>query len=335
MKKIITLLVAIGLLAGLVYLALSLSKNAKVSDDLSLIDFAVTDTASVNKIELLDTYTNQSFTVQRNQNGRWTDIEGNCVQQEIVHTMLNTFLKITLKGYVPKSAMETTTKLMLSNHKQVKIFQNDEWVKTWYVGHSTSDHYGTHMLLETPKVKSDNPVIMGMKGFYGILGPRFSSDPKMYRCSEMFSYKQEDIAEIEVVNTLHPDESFKIIRFPDRIDVSSNGKTVKTVNHENLLFYLNGFDNIHFNQPNYTLSEEEMDEMRKKTPDYKLSIKGKDQSNYVLKILRRPDPAASGNSDEIKWDPDYMWGVLPSREVVRLQYFVVGPLIFGKDIFVD
>lgn len=334
MVKLLKLVLAIIVVSGLGYYAFYLSERSKVSDDLSLIDFAVKDTSAVDKIEIFDTYTNESFTVKRNENGIWVDKNNDCVQQQIVHTMLETFYKITLKGYVPESAMENMKKLMLSKHKTVKIYKNGKWAKTWYVGHSTADHYGTHMLLETPKRKSDNPVIMGMKGFYGILEPRFNTDPKMFRCSRMFSYTRDELKYIQVENNVSPDENFEITIENNEVKVTENGVPLTNVSKEDLNFYLNGFQTIHFNQPNYTLTEKEMEEMRQATPDFKLTIKTKTE-DYELSLHRRADPDVPQTGDEIEWDPDYLWGILPSGEVVRMQYYVIGPLIFGRDIFLD
>lgn len=333
MKKIIILVVGVLAIVLLSYYAYDLSERSKVSDDLSLINFAIKDTASVDRIEIFDSFSNNEFTVVRNSDGVWVDGDGNCIKQEMVEVMLETFLKVTLKGYVPSGAMKNMKKLMMANHKKVKIYQNGKWTKTWFVGHSTADHYGTHMLLETPKKRSDNPVIMGMKGFYGILEPRFTSDPKMYQCSKLFSFDREDLKTIKVINNVEPQESFEITHSLDGVTATSLGQPIQGVNKDNLLFYLNGFKSLHFNRPNYTLSEKAIDSMTSLTPDYQLMIETKNEK-FAMDYYRRPDPE-SDNTDSIYWDRDYLWGVMPNKEVVRMQYFALGPIIFGQDIFVD
>lgn len=333
MKKIIILILGLVALVVLTYFAIDLNKKSKVSDNLSLIDFSVSDTAAVDKIVIYDSYSDESFTVKRNDKNRWVDKEGNCIKQEMVETMLETFLKITLKGYVGKGAMENMKKVMMANHKKVEIYKNGKWYKTWYVGHATADHYGTHMLLETPTRKSDNPVIMGMKGFYGILEPRFSSDPKMYECSELFSYDREQIKKVKVVNNAYPNESFEIVQDKSGVTATSNGQKIENLNKDNLLFYLNGFKNIHFNRPNYVLSTAQIDSMKSKTADFKLSIEAK-ESVFNMDFYRRTDPEES-TPDSLVWDPDYLWATKPDGEVVRVQYFTFGPLLFGKDVFVE
>ncbi len=332
MKKLVILIIGIVAIIGLTFLTLELSKSAKATDT-SLIAFAVQDTASVSQIDIYDSYKNMSITLLRNDENNWVDSDGNCVQQEIVHMMLGTMKKITLKGYIPEGAMENMKNLMMAKHIKVKIYQNDEWSKTWYIGHSTQNHAGTHMLLETPDLKSSNPVIMGMKGFYGILEPRFFADKRRFACTELFSFKRNDLKKIELTNNVIPSESFRIAVKGTNYTVTSQGQVLKNINEDNLLFYLNGFENIHFNQPNFTLSKEQIDSIKSKTPDYRLDIEGKSKK-YTLDMYRRPDPEYA-DKDTLAWDQDYLWAIREGGQLVRMQYYTVGPLIQGQTVFVN
>lgn len=331
MKRLLVIVIGLGLIAGLAYYASTLNKESKATDT-SLIAFAVEDTASVDRIELYDSFLDLEYTLIRNKEGKWEGGNGECVQQNLVEMMLETMQKITLRGYVPQSAMKNMKKLLMAQHKEVKIFQNGKWTKTWYVGHSTRDHMGTHMLLETPKGKSDNPVIMGMKGFYGILEPRFFADAKKFACTNLFSFKRDELVEIEVINRVSPDNDFVVkINGPDDYHVFSQGREMTNIDKENLVFYLNGFENIHFNQPNYTMSNKEIDSMKALAPDYELNLKSKD-NGYKFKMYRRLDPEYNPK-DTIAYDMDYLWGFKEDGELVRLQYYTVGPLIQGKLVF--
>lgn len=333
MKKLIIILLGVGLIVGLSFLAMNLKTGSKATDT-SLIAFAIEDTASVDKIEIYDSYSDQTFILHRNENGTWIGIDGECVQQNIAEMMLETMKKITLKGYVPQASMENMKRVLMANHKRVKIYQNGKWAKSWYVGHSTQDHMGTHMLLETPELKSNNPVIMGMKGFYGILEPRFFADARRFRCVDLFSYKRANLKAIEVINRVTPESSYSIkINGSDDIYVSSLGEEVTNINKDNLTFYLNGFENINFNQPNFTLSANEIDSIKASTPDYELNIDGL-PSSYELDLYRRLDPQYD-KMDTLVYDPDYLWGVKQDGELVRVQYYTIGPLIQGKTVFVD
>lgn len=331
MKKLIVIVLGIGLIVGLTYMALNLKTSSKATDT-ALIAFAVKDTASVDKIEIYDSFKDQYFVLTRNKEGKWEGPEGMCVQQSIVKMMLETMNKVTLKGYVPQSAMSNMKKLLMAQHKRVKIYQNGKWSKTWYVGHSTQDHMGTHMLLETPEIKSDNPVIMGMKGFYGILEPRFFADPRRFECTFLFSFPRTELKVVEVVNRVHPEESYKIdIASPDDYIVSSQGEIMTNINKDNLVFYLNSFENINFNQPNYTMSQKEIDSMKAEAPHYELKITGKNGS-YELDLYRRLDPEYNVR-DTLVYDVNFLWGFKEEGELVRMQFYTVGPLIQGKTVF--
>src|SRR5690554_3018916 len=98
MKKLIVIIVGIGLIIKLSIFAMNLKTGAKATDT-SLITFAIEDTAAVDKIEIYDSYQDQLFTVTRNKDGVWEGPDGMCVQQGIVQMMLETMHKVTLKGY--------------------------------------------------------------------------------------------------------------------------------------------------------------------------------------------------------------------------------------------
>src|SRR5690554_822060 len=179
MKKLIVIIVGIGLIIGLSIFAMNLKTGAKATDT-SLIAFAIEDTAAVDKIEIYDSYQDQLFTVTRNKDGVWEGPDGMCVQQGIVQMMLETMHKVTLKGYVPNAAMENMKKLLMAQHKKVKIYQDGRGVKNWYEGLSTQDDMGPHLLWETPGMRGVNLVFMEMKGFYGVLDPGFLEDLRRF-----------------------------------------------------------------------------------------------------------------------------------------------------------
>src|SRR5690554_3227430 len=123
MKKLIVIVLGIGLIVVLSIMAMNLKSSSKITDT-SLIAFAVEDTSTVDKIEIYDSYANESYSVSRNKEGIWIGENGECVQQNIIQMMLETMNKITLKGYVPKSAMANMKKILMAQHKTVKIYQN-------------------------------------------------------------------------------------------------------------------------------------------------------------------------------------------------------------------
>lgn len=333
MKKTIYLIIGILVIAVLVVFAIKMTNGSKVTPATSLIDFSIDDTASVTKIVVYNSFNNKKYTVTREKGKKWEGPNHACVQQSIPKMMLTTFKDVTLKGYVPKTAMANMKRVLMAQYKKVDIYKGDELVKTWYVGHATQDHLGTYMLLETPDVKSDNPVIMGMKGFYGILKPRFVADSRKYECTDLFSYQPEDIQAIRVINRIHPSLSYSIKRDGlNNFDLSSNGKPVMNYNKDNLVFYLNGFKNVHYYGPNYVLSKKQIDSIKQLPAEIELKIKGKKDS-YDLKLYRRLKENVEQPKDSTIYDLNLLWGIKNDGELVEMQYYGIGPLIQGLSIF--
>ena len=132
------------------------NSSSKMSDE-ALSDFAVADTARIDKLVLSDNEGNKGVTLVRH-GVEWTDKQGGCVQQHLVHNMLLTIKRIEVKAPVPENSIETVNKNLTTHHRKVEIYQDGELVKTWYVGQPTADQYGTYMLLKDPeKGKSPEP----------------------------------------------------------------------------------------------------------------------------------------------------------------------------------
>lgn len=172
--KTILIVVAVAILAYFTY-QLSTQKKSSLSEN-ALSDFAVEDTASVDRIKLSDT---QGFEVEFMKNGKlWVRPDSSCVQQHMIHLFLETFKYISVKSPVPEGAVDNINKMIIAHHKKVEIFQNGKLEKTWYIGNATQDHLATYMLLEdAEKGRSPEPFIMSLPNMYGSLDAQFSTNP--------------------------------------------------------------------------------------------------------------------------------------------------------------
>lgn len=335
-KQIIVLLSAVVVLGILGYYTQTAVENEGKSDPTELINFEVENVEKVDKIVIYDPLFNLDFTLVK-KNGEWTDDNGNCVQDNPVENILEAFRKISFKGYVNDKLKPTVNKLMAAKAKQVDIYKNGRLEKTWFVGHGTPDHHGTYMLLQTPDIKSDQPVIMDMEGLNGILEPRFFVDPKQWSCSDLFSLPQKNIKGVTLLNTQTPEESYDI-QLENGDYIAKTGKEVLNFNKQNLLGFLNAFDNIHFNQQNYTMSQEQIDSMKQTVPHYSLTLTPKqgdiekyDFYDYIETNLSRPDTNI--------FSMEYMWTFTQEGQLVRVQIggrfgIGLGPILIGKEVFV-
>lgn len=332
-NKGIVLVVLLVILGFLGFMATNLVRNSGKSDT-ELLEFSIADTAKVDRIIVTEP-NGMSYEIVRKE-GRWTDTKGNCITQEPATTMLETFKNVEFKGYVPENARENIVKRMLALNTKVEIFQDGDWVKTWYVGSSTQDHYGTYMLLETPKEKSDLPVIMKVKGLNGIIEPRFFADQRRWKCTQIFQLEKEQIAEVDIRFTADPTRNFTVTRNGSSYGVKHMGKELKQVDTNMIVRYLNNYKKVHYELANFELNKKQLDSLKKSTPFCTLSLKETTGKKTFLKMFHLKgdgDETMNDFGETTEFDVNRFWCLLPSGEVVKCQYFVFNPLIMGNIYF--
>ena len=127
--KIIILFLSALLLSFLIWLSLRLIKN-KGKSDAELIEFAISDTTKISKIIITEPSSAKITLI--NKNGLWTESNGDCINQQNIHFILDAAKNIEFKGYLPKNSVTKFTELMASQHTKVEFFVDGKWYKTWY-----------------------------------------------------------------------------------------------------------------------------------------------------------------------------------------------------------
>lgn len=333
MKKIIILIVSLAVLIFLGWYVTNLMKTEGKSDK-ELIEFNVEDTSTVDKIIVTDAFSNKIEIVR---DGKvWTDADGGCITQENANFMLEAFKNIEFKGYLPDNAHEQFTKLMSTQHTKVEIFQNGDWLKTWYIGPPSADHYGQIMLLDSEEYgKSDIPVMMKIKGTQGIIEPRFFADKRKWMCTNIFSVTLDKIASVEVKNLEEPSLSFKVTKQGTKMDVFQQDRKLKNVDTAMIFRYLQTYKKVHYDLANFELSDKQIDSMKNSTPFIVLTLKETTGKSTKLRMFRikSDDYQVNEFGDVVDVDMNKFWCELPNGEMVKCQYFVFNKLILGHIYF--
>ncbi len=333
MKKIITLIVAVGAIAFLGWYVLRLNKN-KGQSDTELIEFAIEDVSTIDKIVITDTE-DYHFEIIKKE-GVWVDKDGDCIMQENALFVIDALKNIEFKGYLPDNALESTKLKIASQNTKVEIFQNGEWTKTWYLGPSSQDHYGQVMLLDTKDSgPSAFPVIMKLKGVHGIISPRFYGDKRKWLCTNIFSLGIDEISKVEVKMFDEPARSFSVVKNGSDMKVYQQDQLLVNVDTAMIFRYLNNYKKIHYNKPNYVLNPLQVDSVKQSQPFAILTVTETDQSKTDIKCFRISiDESKEVESIEVyDIDQDHFWAELPSGQLVKCQYFVFNPLFFGHIYF--
>ena len=332
-KKIIILVIGILVIIGLGWYTKSLLSSDSSSDS-QFIEFAIEDTTSVDKIIITDPFSNRIELIKKEE--LWTDSKGGCITQTNVNFILEAFNKITFKGYLPQKAQEKFTELMATSHTKVEIFQDGEWTKTWYIGPPAQDHLGQIMLLETSgDGKSDYPVMMSIKGMYGIIEPRFFADSRKWICTNIFSLDIDKIARVDVNYPKEPYRCFSISQRKMRYILTQNGEKLADVDTSNIFRYLQGYRKVHFELANYELNNEQCDSLKKTSPFCILKVKETSGKSTKLRMFRIASSTPQRNEfgESVDMDMNKFWCELPSGDLVKCQYFTFNPLILGHVFF--
>ena len=137
-------LIIIGLM-GLIAAAFYVHRTRSGSTlDSSLAEFAVSDTASIDRIFLADRRGN-TVLLDRKQVDHWELNEKHKARQDAVQLLLETIMKVEVKMPVPKVSHNNVVRLLAGTATKVEVYQKGELVRTYYVGDATTDHedFGT------------------------------------------------------------------------------------------------------------------------------------------------------------------------------------------------
>jgi len=260
-KNIVVLSISLSVLAFLSWYTYGLVNNSNKSDK-NLIEFSISDTASIDKIIITDVH-GESITLKRNKN-KWTDEDNSCINQPSVQFILETIKNIEFKSYLPDASLPNFNEKMITQHIKVKIFTNGKWNRNWFIGPATQDHYGQIMLLETEEGQSKDPIITSVKGEHGIIDPRFFADKRKWLCTEIFSLNSDEIESVAIDFTNDLEKSFKVVNSKVPAVYQNNNKIPSDPSA--VLRYLQNYSKIHFNLANYELNKNQIDSLKKTTP---------------------------------------------------------------------
>lgn len=297
------------------------------SQDSEVIDFAVENIESINKIVITE-YKGAVFTLIKGDE-QWSDYKGNCVIQENVGLILDAFKNIEFKSYLPDDVVENYSNRDSITRVKVDIYQNSEYIKSWYIGPPSTDHNGQVMFLKTKSSNGDFPVITKMRGVVGVIEPRFYSDYKKWKCTTIFEISPNEIASISITNFENPKESFSVDISQKDLKVYQDSVRINISDTSSVYRYINKFKKVNFERYDNELTTNQIDSLKATNPFLKLELMDKRGFSKTLYCYRKTDKRSDNLFDENRF-----WCILfPNDELVICQYFVFNSLIKGEYYF--
>ena len=278
-----------ALVLGLIILNGCNSTSDALSEWKEQTNFAVKDTASIDKFRISDTENNS--------------------------------ITIKVKRDVPSRNIDHVISSLSSRGKKVEIFRNNEGepFKTWFIGGATMDHEGTFMLLQNGEDKSPVPFVMYKPGVYASMDVRFFTSWIDWRASYVFRYPDtRDIQFISVEFIQDSINSYKAVRGNNNNQVAlfdGSNNSIPKFDSSQVKHYFSHYKKIHFNKK-VNETQEYIDSVFSSKPFYKITIKGKGELLNSVEVWKIKSSSLNN------WDPEYGYiRINEDDELFRIQYY--------------
>ena len=300
----------------------------------TLRDFAVQDTASVNKIFLADKNGN-NITLERNENGAWKLNGKFNARPDAIKTLLTTIKKIDVKEPVGKNAQDNVIKRLATKAVRCEIYQNNELTKAYYVGTETSDQTGTYMIMIDPETMapSAKAFVTYIPGFEGFLTTRYFTDERSWRDRTVFSYVPSEIKAVKMESPEHPEQSYEVSAQGGNsfhVKMLSNNKPLSNIDTLAVKQYLSYFKQLNFESFEVELKQTQIDSILKSQPINILTVTDASGKANKVSFYTRPNlkKVLDANENPLPFDPVRMDAQMnDGKDFVILQYFVFGKVL--------
>lgn len=336
MKKTLLYLILLGLIAAVSYWFLSQQKSSTISDTEKA--FNVQDTASIQKI-LIHHPTKPSIELNRKDDRWWTVNSKWIAIPGAVDNVLETIYKMRVDRPISKGARTKIKNATKERGIKVEVFTEkvDQASKTFYVGATTNKQLGNYMLLEG----AEDPYIVHIPGFNGILAPRFFSGVENWRHRPVFDYYTDKIKEIKLDYPEQAAEGFtlKVANDGNFQVLNHTGNDPKVPSDPiDAKIYLNSFKDIYAEA--YQNDFSKRDSIEASSPYCKMSIKDangavKEITIYHMPRYERSKMQYDDDGAAVKYDVDrYFASINEGRDFVIIQKYVFGKLFKKYQDFV-
>ena len=324
------LILVTAVAAGVRYM--DLQEAAEITRTVEASDFAVNDTASVDKIFIADKDGNSAL-LERTKARYWTLNGTYFARKDAVDLLLKTFKRARVQRPVPRAELENVNRLLAGRGKKVEIYQGgDRPVKTWYIGTATQSHTGTYMVLADENGQlAEEPFIVHLEGFTGFLSTRFFTEEREWRYTGVFDYPGSSLEKVEVELV----EQGKVYSIATDTSGAISVDGGRLANRMDTLFWqdrFNLFRKVHLETYNNHLTEAAQDSiLNTATPAFKLRAWSKRDTapNEIELYWKAPiSDTYDDNGNLNEWDGSRMYAVYKG-EVVLVQRFVFDPLLQG------
>jgi hypothetical protein len=334
-NKILILILAF-LAAIALYFFTNKSAGTLGSNKEAKSDFAIQDTASIDKIFIVDAK-GKSVTLTKSD-GAWIVNGKYDARPDNIRLLMKTFNRIDVRSPVPKTTQNTVIKQIATSATKVEIYQGENKPsKIYYIGGPTRDHQGTYMVLETEGVKSSLPFVMYIPGNYGYLTSRFFTEQEQWRDAVVFRTLPAQIKRIEVTFHATPEASYLINNTEGEFSLFASGSVVPIqVDAAQLKDYVSRYQRIYYEMIDVESEQSKIDSIVSSPPYITINVEDIAGLQNKIELRHMPNFRGTLNNDavEYEFDVDRMYGYLNDELHTYVQYATFDKITLPRSYFI-
>jgi len=297
-------------------------------------NFAVADTAAINKIFLADK-NGRTITLERGEDGHWKLNGKFDVRMDALQTLLETIKRVDVKEPVGKRAQDNVIKRIAAKAVKCEIYQNNKLVKAYYVGTETQDNTGTFMIMIDPVTMktAEKPFVTYIPGFEGYLTTRYFVEEQGWRDRTVFRFIPSDIKSVKMETPFAPEQGYELIVNANNdytVNSLSTNKPIEGVDMLAVKQYLSYFQILTFESFEVDINQNQIDSVIKCQPINIITVTdNKGNVNKVKFFARAPKKdAIDATGKLLKFDAERMDALMNNgKDFVMVQYYSFGKVM--------
>ena len=207
MRRTFILLLAVVLLGGLAYLALSGSDQEMVADDRA---FGYAEADAIQRIYLADRAGNQTD-LQRGGPTGWT-VNGYPANENAMKNLLQAVTRLEIRSLPAPAAVPNLVRTLAGGGILVRLFgKSGEKLRGYYIGGGTNDELGTAAIVED----SEQPYIVHLPMWSGNVRHRFNLRGDEWRSKRLFAADPERVELLSIAYPRQESKGFALRREAD------------------------------------------------------------------------------------------------------------------------
>lgn len=303
----ILILIILGVLAYSLFVE---DLGIQSSEEKDFKDFALEDTAAIDKI-FFSQPNGKQLLLSRRETGVWMVNNSFPARMDAIELILKTVHDVKVLSPVSKKSFESVVKRLASGSTKVEYYQGEgEPAKTWYIGDATASRMGTYMLLEKEGVISSKPYVTHRLMERGYLGTRFFMDPLLWKDRVMMKCNPIDIASVEVKHLVDSLISFRIDQVGDAEFEITNLETneTKAIGSNAAIPYLNNFEAVYYEYIDRKTEKPELDSIYNSLPRHQIKLSLKSGKKIEMRTYGMPVlPGSTFAGKPIDHHPERMY----------------------------